>query len=246
MSAAKAAQIATISPADRAAALELIDVSRETTARLDTFVEVLLLWQNKTNLIASSTIPRLWTRHIADSLQLLELAPHAKVWVDLGSGGGFPGIPIACALGHRANPSPNAFGEIGGRLDRETNDVGASTNAVVHLVESNAKKAAFLREAVRATQAPAQVHAMRIEKFVNSFPGAAEVVTARALAPLKTLLDQCLTIIQAGALGLFPKGQDVDAELTLAAKYWNINHTLVPSRTDPNGRIVVVHALERR
>jgi 16S rRNA (guanine527-N7)-methyltransferase len=87
---------------------------------------------------------------------------------------------------------------------------------------------------------------MRIEKFVDSFQGHPDAVTARALAPLKTLLDQCVTFIQTGAVGLFPKGQDVEAELTLAAKYWNINHTLVPSRTDPRGQIVVVRALERR
>ena len=232
--------------ADRAAALGLTHVSRETLARLDVFVEVLLLWQSKTNLISPTTIPRLWTRHIADSLQLLDLAPKAKVWVDLGSGGGFPGIPIACALRHTAKASTAEYGGIGGRLDHAPNEDADSAAALVHLVESNAKKAAFLREAVRATHAPAQVHAMRIEKFVDSFQGRPDAVTARALAPLKTLLDQCVTIIQAGAVGLFPKGQDVEAELTLAAKYWNINHTLVPSRTDPRGQIVVVRALERR
>src|SRR5690242_2258496 len=86
------------SPADREAALALVHVSRETRQRLDTFVDLLLLWQNKTNLIAPSTIPHLWTRHIADSLQLLELVPLGKTWIDLGSGGGFPGIPVACAL----------------------------------------------------------------------------------------------------------------------------------------------------
>ena len=113
--------------ADRARALVLTDVSRETTARLDRFVELLLTWQRTTNLIAPSTVPRLWTRHIADSLQLLDLAPDARVWVDLGSGAGFPGLAIACALTGRPG-------------------------AVVHLVESNAKKAAFLREAPSTAQ----------------------------------------------------------------------------------------------
>ena len=84
--------------ADKARALALTPVSRETEMRLDMFVEALLLWQQKQNLIASSTLPVIWTRHIADSLQLLPLAPDAKVWADFGSGGGFPGIPIACAL----------------------------------------------------------------------------------------------------------------------------------------------------
>src|SRR5215510_4908691 len=144
--------------ADRAAALRLTPVSRETLARLDVFAETLLTWNARTNQIAPSTVPHLWTRHISDSLQLLDLAPAARVWVDLGSGAGFPGLVIACALAD-------------------------SPNAKVHLVESNAKKAAFLREAARLTRAPAVVHAERIERFVEVFEGRADVVTARALAP---------------------------------------------------------------
>jgi 16S rRNA (guanine527-N7)-methyltransferase len=208
--------------ADRARALALTDVSRETTARLDRFVELLLTWQRTTNLIAPSTVPRLWTRHIADSLQLLDLAPDARVWVDLGSGAGFPGLAIACALTGRPG-------------------------TVVHLVESNAKKAAFLREAQRVTGAPAVVHALQIENFVDSFRERADAVTARALTSLKKLYDQSAPLLGPETLGLFPKGQDVEAELTEAAKCWNISKlTLVPSRTDRSGRIVVVQGLERR
>src|SRR6201993_865234 len=84
--------------ADKAAALALTPVSRETETRLDRYVDLLLEWQAKTNLVAPSTLPNLWTRHISDSLQLLSLAPSAKVWMDLGSGGGFPGVALACAL----------------------------------------------------------------------------------------------------------------------------------------------------
>ena len=204
--------------ADKKRALELTPVSRETEKRLVSFVEVLLLWQKKTNLVANSTLPQLWTRHVADSLQLLALAPDAKVWVDFGSGGGFPGIPIACALADKPG-------------------------AMVHLVESNSKKAAFLREAVRVTGAPAQVHAVRIENFGESFEKKADVVMARALAPLKTLCDQSFKLIEQGAKGIFPKGQDVEAELTEAAKYWNVEATKVPSRTSPEGSIVVIHGL---
>ena len=126
----------------------------------------------------------LWTRHIADSLQLLDSAPHAEVWVDLGSGGGFPGIVIACAL-----------------ADTE--------GAQVHLVESNGKKATFLREAVQVDGAPAIVHALRIEDFVDNAPESIDVVTARALAPLPKLLALAYPLLKKGALGLFPKGQDV-------------------------------------
>jgi 16S rRNA (guanine527-N7)-methyltransferase len=207
--------------ADRAAALRLTPVSRETLARLDAFVEILLTWSAHTNLIGASTVPHLWTRHIADSLQLLDLAPNARTWVDLGSGAGFPGLVIACALAD-------------------------TPGAKVHLVESTGKKATFLREAARLTGAPAVIHAERIERFVEVFPGPAEVVTARALAPLKSLLDQSVSLLTKGAIGLFPKGQDVDAELTEATKYWNIKVNLAPSRTDSKGRVVVVQKLERR
>jgi 16S rRNA (guanine527-N7)-methyltransferase len=207
--------------ADRERALSLTTVSRETLERLDRFVELLLTWQRTTNLIAPSTIPELWTRHVADSLQLLDLAPDARVWVDLGSGGGFPGIVIASALAD-------------------------TPGAQVHLVESNAKKAAFLREAARVTKVPATIHAIRIEDSGDRLPAHIDVVSARALAPLKSLLDQSFSLLSRGAVGLFPKGQDVESELTEAAKYWNIESSLVPSRTDPKARIVVLRALERR
>src|SRR5580658_4285191 len=148
--------------ADRARGLELTPVSRETEARLDRFVALLLQWQQRMNLIAASTEWTVWTRHIADSLQLLELAPGAKIWVDLGSGGGFPGLAIACALAD-------------------------TPGAQVHLVESIGKKAAFLREAIGETGAPATVHAMRAEDFVADAAEPIDVVTARALAPLPKL-----------------------------------------------------------
>src|SRR5437870_1057763 len=160
--------------ADRARALKLTPVSRETAARLDQFVDVLLRWQQRTNLIAASTIPALWTRHIADSLQLLDLAPNARTWVDLGSGAGFPGLVLACALAE-------------------------SPGAEVHLVESNAKKAAFLREASRLIGAPALVHAVRIEDFVQTFAAAPDTVTARALAPLKALFGLAYPLLAKGA-----------------------------------------------
>ncbi|HYZ49196.1 MAG TPA: 16S rRNA (guanine(527)-N(7))-methyltransferase RsmG, partial [Sphingomonas sp.] len=156
--------------ADRSCALALTPVSRETSARLDRFVELLLTWQRTTNLIAPSTAPHLWTRHVADSLQLLDLAPDARVWIDLGSGAGFPGLVLACALADRPR-------------------------SMVHLVESNAKKAAFLREATRVTAAPVSIHAKRLENIVESFPDSVDAVTARALAPLRLLLDQSFPLL---------------------------------------------------
>jgi 16S rRNA (guanine527-N7)-methyltransferase len=206
--------------ADKAEALRLTPVSRETLTRLETFVDLLLQWQRTTNLISPATISNLWTRHVADSLQLLDLAPAAKVWVDFGSGGGFPGIPVGCALAGRPG-------------------------AKVHLVESNGKKAAFLREAIRVTGIPAVVHARRIEDCGDSFGDKIDVVSARALAPLKILCDQAFPLIAKGAVGLFPKGQDVAAELTEAAKYWRVEARTIPSRTSPDGCIVVIDGLTR-
>jgi 16S rRNA (guanine527-N7)-methyltransferase len=207
--------------ADRARAFALVPVSRETTARLDRFAALLLDWQSHINLIAASTVPVLWTRHIADSLQLLAIAPDARKWVDLGSGGGFPGVPIACALAEQGS-------------------------AEVHLIESNKKKAAFLREAVRITGAPAIVHAVRIADFCQSFRGALDAVTARALAPLPELLSIAYPLLKKGPQGVFPKGQDVEAELTEAAKCWSIQASLVPSRTDPESRVVLIRRAEPR
>jgi 16S rRNA (guanine527-N7)-methyltransferase len=207
----------------RERALALLNDSREIApgieSRLDRFVEALLTWQAKTNLIAPSTIPELWTRHIADSLQLLALAPSAKHWVDFGSGGGFPGIPIACAL-------------------------AGTPGAVIHLVESNHKKAAFLREAVRLTGAPAKVHARRVEDFVDGFAEPVEIVTARALAPLENLLAKAYPLLKRGAQALFLKGQDVEVELTEASKCWTMEAELVRSVTDSSGRIVWIRSLQ--
>jgi len=214
---------ASIRPADltkdRALALALTPVSRETLDRLDRLVGLLLDWQQRVNLIAPSTEPKIWTRHVADSLQLLPLAPQARVWADLGSGGGFPGLVVACAL-------------------------AGTPGAHVHLVESTGKKAAYLREAVNLAGAPATVHAMRVEDFVKAPPGPIEVVTARALAPLPKLLTLANPLLKSGSIGLFPKGQDVEVELTDAAKYWNIQASLALSRTDPKARIVCVRGLE--
>ena len=207
--------------ADRERALALTPVPRETVELLDRFVALLLPWTQRTNLIARSTVPTVWMRHVADSLQLLPLAPKATCWIDLGSGAGFPGIVLACALSDR-------------------------TSAAVHLIESNGKKAAFLREAVHQLGLPAEVHAVRIEDFVKNSKLRPDVVTARAVAPLDRLLNLAAPLLMKGALGLFPKGQDVEGELTRASKYWNIDADLIPSKTSREGRIVVIRGLRRR
>ena len=204
---------------DKAEALRLTPVSRETEARLDRYLDLLGQWQTKTNLVAPSTLPHLWTRHVADSLQLLHLAPHAKTWVDIGSGGGFPGIVLACALAE-------------------------TPGAMVHLVERNSKKAAFLREALRITAAPGIVHAAGIEDIVDRIEGPIDCVTARALAPLHQLIGLARPLMRKGAKALFPKGQDVESELTEATKYWNIKPLLHSSLTGGQSWIVELRDVE--
>jgi 16S rRNA (guanine527-N7)-methyltransferase len=144
-----------------------------------------------------------------------------SVWLDLGSGAGFPGVVIACALA----------------------DVPGTQ---VHLVESNLKKASFLREAVRETRVPGIVHAARIETLVAELGAAADYVTARALAPLPDLFEMIAPFLKKGAKALLPKGQDLDIELTNATRNWKIEAESVPSKTSKGGRILVVHALSKR
>lgn len=206
---------------DRTRALKLTSVSRETEAALDQFAELFLRWQRAVQLVANSTLARLWTRHIADSLQLLDLAPGTKVWADLGSGGGFPGLIVAIAL-------------------KEKSD------AKVHLIESDQRKAAFLREAVRTLDLPVMIHVKRIEEASpDALPGL-EIVSARALASMPKLLELAHPFLKNGAKGLFMKGANVDNELTDATKSWSIKSTVVPSKTDAEGRIVIVEQALRK
>lgn len=206
--------------ADEAFALEITPVSRETVDRLHCFVETLLRWQPMLNLVGTSTVPKLWTRHIADSLQLLPLAPDARTWVDFGAGGGFPGLVLACALA----------------------DV---PGAMVHLVESNGRKAAFLGEAIGTTGAAARVHRSRVQDFVWQWTAPVDVVTARAFTGLRELVELAQPLLKKGAQALFLKGERVGEELTESSKYWNMAVTVLPSRSDPLGHIVRVHSAHR-
>lgn len=192
-------------------------VSHETLARLDRFVTELISWQRRINLISPTTVDDIWQRHILDSVQLLALQPDAKVWLDLGSGGGLPGLVLACQLAERSDGS------------------------IIHLVESNMKKAAFLRHVAVGLGLPAIVHDRRIEDVVGGLIKI-DVVTARALAPLDTLLAYTNQLLKSGTIGLFPKGRDVESELTHAKENWHFSFTLLPSRSDPQARIVQVES----
>jgi 16S rRNA (guanine527-N7)-methyltransferase len=187
----------------------LAGVSRETRERLNTYADLLRKWQRSINLVGPRTLDNLWNRHFTDSAQLLPLIPpNARVLVDFGSGAGFPGLVLAI--------------------------LGVSE---VHLIESDQRKSAFLREVARATGTPITVHAKRIEQ-VAPFP--ADVVSARALAPLADLLGFAAPFLRSDSLCLFPKGQMAEDELTTASKIWNMNVDRIQSVTDPSATILRV------
>lgn len=209
------------SPADRARALALVPVSRETEQLFDQLVALLTRWQRVKNLVGPATLATVWTRHLADSAQLPALAPQALRWVDLGSGAGFPGLVIGILLRERQG-------------------------AQVHCIEANSRKCAFLREVARTLSLPVMVHDGRIEDVLPTLAGPVDVVTARALAPLVDLMSLASGLLTTGALGLFPKGQDVGDELTQASKCWTFKASTVASKTDPKARIVLVESLGPR
>lgn len=200
---------------ERDRVLRVAGVSRETSEKLDLYVAQLRRWQSIKNLVGPATLNDVWTRHVADALQLLELAPDARSWLDLGSGAGIPGLILAIA-------GPRGIS--------------------VDLVESNARKCAFLTETARLTGAPARVHNARIEAVIEAHRGI-DIVCARALAPLDQLLAWTAPLLKSGTTALFPKGREVESELTQAAARWTFTATLHPSRTDSSARIVRVTAL---
>lgn len=195
----------------------LAQLPEDIAHHLSLYADLLVRWQPTINLVAPSTLPRLWERHIGDSLQVRAAAPHAKRWVDLGSGGGFPGMVTAILLAETAG-------------------------AEVHLVESDKRKAAFLRTVARETGVPAIVHAERIEAFVPRHGESVDAVSARALAPLPKLLAYAEKFLLAGAIGVFPKGQQVDSELTGTGPDRRFRIDSVPSRIRDRSSLLIVRA----
>ena len=190
-------------------------VSRETLVRLSAYVDLLEQWNRRINLVGRNTMGDIWRRHILDAAQLYPLLPRqARIVVDLGSGAGIPGLVLA-AMGV----------------------------AEMHLIESDQRKAAFLREAVRVMDIPAIVHPERIEKL-PAF--GADVVTARALADLPELLYIAEKFIQPRTICLFLKGKSVEDELTTASGSWAMAAERLPSRSDPAGVILKLEAVRRK
>ena len=201
-------------------------VSRETVGRLEIYADLLKRWQKTINLVAPGTLDDVWHRHFADSAQLLALAPaKALRWLDLGSGAGFPGLVIGCLLADRSESR-------------------------LILIESDVRKAAFLREVVRQTSLSADVAVdiidERIENAANrARVGIVDVISARALAPMSRLLGVCEPFFSPETIALLPKGRDADQELAEARRSWQFGGEEVGSRTAVDGRIVVVRELRR-
>jgi 16S rRNA (guanine527-N7)-methyltransferase len=190
-------------------------VSQETLDRLETYRRLLVEWSERMNLVGPKELELFWSRHALDSAQLLKFAPEAKSWVDLGSGAGFPALVVASFLAEQPDTS-------------------------VHLVESIGKKAKFLMAVAGEAGLPATVFNLRIEDFKGG-KGRYDVITARALAPLSRLIPYAKPILDRGAIGLFHKGADLEAELAAAKDVLNggaFRADVLESISDPRGRIV--------
>jgi 16S rRNA (guanine527-N7)-methyltransferase len=196
-------------------------VSRETFDRLKIIVAQLQKWQIRINLVSPHTMGVVWHRHIRDSLQLYAISPDAQRWLDIGSGGGFPGLVLAALLAEKPN--------------------GHMT-----LIESNAKKCAFLRETARLAKLPVVVINKRIETALPELADTYDAMTARALASLTDLLEFSKPLLDKNTLCLFPKGQDVDDEIAHATKSWNFAYDLIDSETDDAAKIMIVKSATRR
>ncbi|MEQ9260252.1 MAG: 16S rRNA (guanine(527)-N(7))-methyltransferase RsmG [Roseovarius sp.] len=196
-----------------------LDVSRETLDDLEAYAALLRKWNARINLVSKSTIDDLWTRHILDSLQLYDLARHpVRHWVDMGSGGGFPGIVIALLAKHIGSPTK------------------------VTLVESDIRKCAFLRTVIRETGAPAVVLSRRVEELE---PLEADVLSARALADLSTLLRYSEMHLAPSGQAIFPKGETWKKELEAAERTWKFKLHVDKSKTEDGPVILSIAGVAR-
>lgn len=195
------------------------NVSRETIERLEILAELLEKWNRRINLVSKSTIPHMWTRHILDSLQVTQVVPQlVEHWVDIGSGGGFPGLVIAILAAEQYNPK---------RLT---------------MIESDQRKCAFLRTVLRETGVGAKVITRRIE---GCPPQNAQVLSARALADLSTLLSYSETHLNKNGTAVFLKGNSWEKEVAVARKTWSFKMEVIQSTTEPNAVILKLGEIGR-
>mgnify|MGYP003395316089 CR=1 FL=1 len=192
-----------------------LKVSRETFERLSVYHDLLLKWQAKINLISNDSIPDIWTRHFLDSAQLINHIPSLGASIlDIGAGAGFPGMVTAILGAHD-----------------------------VHLVESDGKKVAFLREVSRETETPVSIHHERAE---NVRLDKCDIILSRACSDLNQLLRLCEKNVSRETFSLFHKGKNYSNELEDADKYWSFEQQVLPSVTDPNGVIIKLSHIHRR
>ncbi|MGZ9410758.1 MAG: 16S rRNA (guanine(527)-N(7))-methyltransferase RsmG [Methylocystis sp.] len=199
----------------REEALQLFPELKPIEMELEIYESLLRRWQAKINLISSATLGDVWLRHFADSAQVHAIAPHIWRWADLGSGAGFPGLVTALLL--KSTPG-----------------------AVVHLIESDQRKAGFLRAVSRETGAPVVIHAERIESVLPNLAAEVGGVSARALAPLSRLVQLAEAPLEKGALGVFLKGEEWRDELTAVEALGSLSCDSADSRTRKGARVVVV------
>ena len=196
-----------------------LDVSRETMDRLDSYEVLLTNWNKAINLVARSTIPGLWQRHFLDSAQVfVQLPESTRVLVDMGSGAGLPGLVIA-VLAAEAQP-----------------------NLKVVCIESDQRKAVFLRTVIRELDLNASVITNRIE---NIDPIGADVVAARALAPLPTLLSLATRHLRPDGAAIFLKGSGYLQEVGQAESEWVFDIQTIPSKTDSEGAVLILGGIRR-
>ena len=213
------ARVSRETPGDREAVLARLDASDEVARRLDAFVALLARWSARINLVAPSTLPEVWTRHVEDAAQLLPLAPPAaQRWIDLGSGAGLPGLVVAACAAERR------------------------PGIEMTLVESDGRKAAFLRAAAAEMGLDVAVEARRIEALA---PRTVDVVSARALSRLPRLLAQAEPFLAPATVALFPKGATWRDELTAARAHWNMRVDAPPSATHPDAVVLRLSEIAR-
>ncbi|THH34873.1 16S rRNA (guanine(527)-N(7))-methyltransferase RsmG [Aliishimia ponticola] len=195
------------------------DVSRETLDKLARFQNLVERWTPRINLVAPKTVPEIWTRHIVDSAQLCELASVPTHWVDIGSGGGFPGIVVAVILAEK------------------------SPDAQVTMIESDKRKCVFLKSALRELEVKATVLNDRVERQKALD---ATVLSARALAPLSTLLAFADGNLAKGGEALFMKGENWKSEVYVAQEEWSFDLEVVQSNTNPDAAVLKITNLKRK
>jgi 16S rRNA (guanine527-N7)-methyltransferase len=199
----------------RAAHPLLAELPEDTLRRLEIYAHLLEKWRRAVNLVGKSTLDDIWIRHFADCLQVSKAVPEARRWLDLGSGAGFPGL--VTAIKYAGEPATK-----------------------VHLIESNQRKCAFLRTVARETSVPALVHCGRLGEILPTLDEPIDAVSARALAPLEALLVFAEKFIEQGAIGVFSKGKQFEAELTGSLTAGKYLITTMESRTSSTARLVLV------